>query len=188
MEALQTVRHYIAVCDLKATTDLVTPKSVQNTDLDTAWVCLSELNGNTSTFVKPDLCWFLYGKPRYLGVACTVDHRSFRGVLKNHPEPSKKRMCRWPRWQISMLLMAEILHHLGWIRPCKQWDIPPPSILNLCVFFRRCFWYLIWNVPSLRQCALLWSAWACWTGRRSLFCEWWTLFSRVCASLYLLMI
>ena len=33
------------------------------------------------------------------------------------------------------MLMAEILHHLVWARPCKQWDIPPPSISNLCVFF-----------------------------------------------------
>ncbi len=54
----------------------------------------------------------------------------------------------WPRWQISMLLMAEILYQLGCIRPCKQWEIPPPSISNVCLF-QRCFWYLIWNVPTL---------------------------------------
>lgn len=154
----------------KATTDLVTPKSVQNTDLDTAWVCLSELNGNTSTFCKARSADFLYGKPRYLGVACTDDHRSYRGVLKNHPHPrrnacvggrgDKYRCCWWLKfciiWYGQDHVNSGTYHH-------------PQSQIYVFFFFRRCFWYSIWNVPSLRQCALLWSAWAWWSGRRSLF-------------------
>ena len=188
MEALGTVRHYIAVCDLKSNHWFGHPTSVQNTDLDIAWVCLPELNGNTSTENSACFWWVLYGKPRYLGVACTDDHRSFRGVLKKSLWALEETHVFFlSRWQISMVLMAEILHHLGWTRPCKQWDRPPPSISNLCffcVFFRRCFWYLIWNVP--RGSVPVFGPDGLGGGEDAhFFCEWWTLFSRVCAWLYL---
>ena len=171
MEALWTVRHYICSLWLEKQPLIWSP---QNPSKIQIWTLLGFASQNWMgihpLFVKPEVLIFCMANPGILVVACTDDHRSYRGVLKNHPHPrrnacvggrgDKYRCCWWLKFCIIWYGQDH----------CKQWDIPPPSISNLCVFFfRRCFWYSIWNVPSLRQCALLWSAWAWWSGRRSLF-------------------
>lgn len=173
----------------KATTDLVTPKSVQNTDLDTAWVCLSELNGNTSTFCKARSADFLYGKPRYLGVACTDDHRSYRGVLKNHPHPrrnacvggrgDKYRCCWWLKfciiWYGQDHVNSGTYHH-------------PQSQIYVFFFFEDVFDIRFEMCQALGSVPFFGPHGLGGVGDDHFFCEWWTLFSRVCDSLYLLMI
>ena len=53
---------------------------------------------------------------------------------------------------VIVLLMEEILHHLGCTNPCKYWDKLPTStgagfqpstvpIVSIVVFFNGCFWW-----------------------------------------------
>ena len=39
--------------------------------------------------------------------------------------------------------MEEILHHLGWLKPVKQWDKPPIWIESLALSLKEPSWWML---------------------------------------------
>ena len=57
-------------------------------------------------------------------------------------EIAKKLQETNSKW-CNILWMEEILHHLGWLKPYKQWDKPPINWYRISSIHRR-FSYLSW--------------------------------------------
>ena len=58
----------------------------------------------------------------------------------------------------DILLMEEILHHLGCIKPCKQWDKQPINCCRISAINSMCIWRYLHLYLSDPASLLHWSA------------------------------